>query len=104
MKVTLKVVTTLTAVLLASILQSTAIEGLQLSVQCTNVVLTWPSVEGETYIIQARTDIGTNGAWVFLTNSYPAASGTNMTCFVHTNVVAHPVCGPQTGGGGGSGG
>ncbi|HET7624596.1 MAG TPA: hypothetical protein VFM25_04965 [Verrucomicrobiae bacterium] len=39
-----------------------AIEGLKVSVQCSNVVLSWPSVEGETYIVQYRPDLTSTNA------------------------------------------
>ena len=47
------------ALLLASAVHTFAIEGLQISVQCSNVVLSWPSDEfsGETYIVQYRADL-----------------------------------------------
>ena len=90
------------ALLLASALQSFAIEGLQLSLQCSNVVLRWPSVAGDAYFVRYRPDLTTNSSWTILTNAYPAANGTNMTYFVHSNAVLNPNCGGN--GGGGSGG
>jgi hypothetical protein len=80
--------------LLASAIQSLAIEGLKLSLQCSNVVLHWPSVAGDAYFIRYRPDLTTNSSWTILTNAYPAASGTNMTYFVHSNALIVPVC-PQ---------
>lgn len=82
-------------------LSSAAVENLQISVRCPNVVLAWPSVEGETYIVQYRPTLDTNAAWVTLTNGLPAAAGTNWTWFVHSN---HKVCVTNgDSGGGGSG-
>lgn len=67
-----------------------AIEGLKLQIVCPDVVLTWPSVEGETYIVQCRPTLDTNSAWTTLTNSLPADTGTNLTTFVHSNRVDCP--------------
>lgn len=72
---------------LASVPQSHAIEGLKLQVRCPDVVLSWPSVEGETYIIQWRETLGTNTPWVTLANYWPAESSTNFTTFTHSNRV-----------------
>jgi hypothetical protein len=69
-----------------------AIENLTLSLQCSNVVLSWPGTVGDTYFVRCRPDLSTNSTWALLTNSYPAADGTNLTVFVHSNVVAHPDC------------
>lgn len=91
------------AVLLFSGNQLLGIEGLKLSVQSSNVVLEWPSVSGETYIVQHRPTLDTNIVWVTLTNSLPAAAATNRTFFVHSNVVEY-CSGSGGGGGGGSGG
>lgn len=64
-----------------------AIEGLKISVQSTNVVLSWPSVDdgSETYIIQYRPTLDTNSSWLTLTDNFPAALNTNLTFFIHTN-------------------
>src|SRR6266404_4870379 len=83
---------------LASAVQTFAIEGLQLSLQCSNVVLSWPSVEGETYIVQYRPTLDVSTPWQTLASSLPADVGTNLTFFTHSNIVQHPNCG----GGGGS--
>jgi len=87
---TLTVIAVIAAFFIAQ--SSFAIEGLKLSVQCSNVVLSWPSVEGQTYIIQYRPTLDPSNSWVTLTNSYPADSGTNITFFVHSNIVQNPVC------------
>lgn len=68
-----------------------AIEGLKLQIYCPDVVLSWPSVEGENYIVQHRETLSTNTPWVTLTNYLPAETGTNMTYFVHSNRVDCPV-------------
>ena len=83
------------ALLLASAVHTFAIEGLQISVQCSNVVLSWPSDEfsGETYIVQYRADLTSTNPWTTLTNYMPPDAGTNLTFFVHSNIVEHPNCG-----------
>ncbi|MBA4149503.1 MAG: hypothetical protein H0X66_15425 [Verrucomicrobia bacterium] len=79
-----------------------AIEGLTLTIQNrTNAVLTWPSIEGEDYIVQYRATLGTNDAWQTLTNYYPAFSGTNETTFIHVDAVCYPPVSEDGGGGGG---
>ncbi len=70
-----------------SIVSTFGIEGLTISLQCTNVVLGWPSVEGETYIVQHRATLDTNDTWETLTNFYPAFNGTNWTTFIHYDQV-----------------
>ena len=75
------------AALVASSASVSAIEGLQISVQCPDVVLGWPSTSGENYIVQWRPSLSTNTPWVTLTNSLPADWTTNWTVFVHSNQV-----------------
>jgi hypothetical protein len=92
---------------LASAVQTFAIEGLQLqvSLQSSNAVLSWPSQDGETYFVQYRPTIGTNDPWQTLTNSLPADSGTNITYFIHSNAVQFPtIVSTNNGGTNGSGG
>jgi hypothetical protein len=84
---------TAAAVVLASAAQSFAIEGLQISVQCSNVVLSWPSQNGESYIVQYRPDLVSTNPWITLTNYMPPDDGTNITIFVHSNVVKYAHCG-----------
>jgi hypothetical protein len=78
-------------VFLASAVHSQAIEGLKLSIQCSNVVLSWPSVPGETYIVQYRPALAT-GSWQTLTNNLPAAATPGLTTFVHYGVVSNANC------------
>jgi len=84
--------------LLVSAFHATAIEGLQISIQGSNAVLSWPSVTGQTYFVQYRPTLNTNDVWTTLTNTLPAATGTNWTSFVHSNSVQWPVLGTNTGG------
>lgn len=74
-------------VLLACTTQCFSIEGLQISVQCPDVVLGWPSTPGEYYIVQWRPTLDPSTPWVTLTNSLPADWSTNWTTFVHSNQV-----------------
>ena len=100
---TIKGITAAGTVLLASATQSLAIEGLQLSVHCPNVVLGWPSTSGEYYIVQWRTNLDPSTPWVTLTNSLPADGTTNWTIFMHSNQVQCSSGGTNNfGGGGGS--
>jgi hypothetical protein len=79
-------------VLLLAVVSSPAIEGLKLSVQCQDVVLTWPSVEGEIYIVQYRPTLDTNSTWETLIASLPAEAGATNTTFIHSNVVQMAKC------------
>ena len=67
-----------------------AIEGLKLQIRCPDVVLSWPSTNGETYLAQYRATLDTNSDWQTLTNYMPPATGTNLTAFVHSNRVDCP--------------
>jgi hypothetical protein len=93
MKAPIKGVVGAVAVILASAPHTPAIEGLRLSVQCSNVVLSWPSQEGETYIVQYRSDLTSTNSWATLTNYLPANIGTNLSFFIHSNLVRMANCG-----------
>ncbi len=83
------------------------IEGLKLRIHCPDVVLSWPSVEDETYMVQYRETLDTNSVWIWLTNSLPAEVGTNLTIFIHSNRVDCPtgqIFGMMFNGGGGGAG
>ena len=80
--------------------KSSAIEGPQLTVQSTNVVLSWPSTNTETYIIQYRPTLTAESSWATLEDFYPAASETNTTIFVHSNSVQYPLVSQSSGSGG----
>jgi hypothetical protein len=62
-------------------LQTLAIEGLKISVQSTNAVLSWPSTNIETYIAQYRKTLDVSSSWVTLTNYFPAATNATTTTF-----------------------
>lgn len=76
--------------LLVSAVHTPAIEGLKITIRCPDVVLSWPSIEGENYIVQWRETLNTNTPWVTLTNYLPAELGTNITTFTHSNRVDCP--------------
>jgi hypothetical protein len=87
---------------LASNKNCSAIEGLKISVQGSNVVLSWPSTNIETYLVRYRPDLSTNSTWTNLADFYPASSS-NITFFVQSNIVQYPlVFGGGTNDGGGS--
>jgi len=67
-----------------------AIEGLKIKIQCPHVVLSWPSANGEFYIVQYRPTLDPITPWQTLTNELPARAGTNTTYFVHSNRVDCP--------------
>lgn len=81
------------ALLLAPAVHTFAIEELKLSVQCSNVVLSWPSASNETYIVQYRPTLNAGVPWQTLTSSLPVRVGTNLTFYIHSNIVAYPNCG-----------
>jgi len=78
--------------LLCSALGTFGIENLQITVQCPNVVLSWSSKSGETYIVQYRPTLDASTPWVTLANNHPAAVGANLTTFTHADVI--PDCPP----------
>ena len=96
---TFKILTITCCLLLAFSTHTFAIEGLKVSVRCPDVILRWPSVEGETYIVQYRQTVDTNSSWITLTNYLPADAGTNLTFFVHSNQVQCASGGSGSGGG-----
>jgi hypothetical protein len=67
-----------------------AVEDLKLTIHCPDVVLSWPSVVGESYIVQHRETLSTNTPWVTLTNALFAEWGTNITTYTHANRVDCP--------------
>ena len=98
-----RILASIACLLFASTVPTFAIEGLKIKVHCPDVWLSWPSVDGETYIVQYRPTLDTNDTWVTLTNSLPADTGTNLTMFVHSNMVDCPpgqIFGMMSSGGG----
>jgi hypothetical protein len=100
-RISTKGITAAGVVLLASATPSLAIEGLQLSVQCPDVVLGWPSTPWENYIVQWRPTLNPSTPWVTLTNSLLADWTTNWTTFVDSNRVQCALGGTNSFSGGG---
>lgn len=84
MKTKIKMAVTLLAVW-CGVVRISAVEGLKIQVQGSDVILNWPSVEGETFLITYRSSYETNSAWGWLATNLAAATGTNQTTFIHTN-------------------
>ncbi|HWD92489.1 MAG TPA: hypothetical protein VG938_09070 [Verrucomicrobiae bacterium] len=70
-----------------------AIEGLTVSVQCTNVILSWPCLDdgSEQFIIQYRPTLQATDSWQTLETSLPAVYGTNQMWYTNYGVVLNPV-------------
>ena len=83
------------ALSLVSASSAFAIEGLQLLVQSTNAVLSWPSDydSGETFLVQYRPTLNPTDSWQTLADYLPADYGTNFTFFIHSNSVHYPPAG-----------
>ena len=75
----------------SSALHVLAIDGLRLSVQSSNVILSWPSVEGETYVVQYRQTLNPTDSWQTIAPSVSAAVGTNFTSYTDNGVVQYPL-------------
>jgi len=73
----------------APAIRSFAVDGLQLSVQSTNVSLAWPSTEGEIFVVQYRHTLSDTDQWQALAPSLPAATGTNFTSYTHYGIVQY---------------
>ncbi|MGH7951235.1 MAG: hypothetical protein ACREFE_04865 [Limisphaerales bacterium] len=80
-----------------------AIEGLQLSIQSSNAILSWPSSQtnGETFIVQYRQTLSATDSWQTLTDDLAAATDTNLTFFTNFNNVQYPAVGDDGTNGGG---
>jgi hypothetical protein len=81
--------------------RANAIEGLALSVQASNAILSWPSSPDEAYVVQFRPTLNSTSSWLTLTSSLSADAISNLTFYVHSNSVLYP---PPTGGGGSTNG
>ncbi len=86
-------IASLCVVTLLAARHASAIEGLQIAVHGPNVVLSWPSIPAETYIVQYTPDLLV--PWGCLTNSLPANQSGGMTTFTHSGIVNYPP--PPTG-------
>lgn len=83
------VIVSITTALITPV-RSFAVPDTKLAVYCPDVVLTWPSTNGQSFLIQTRPDLNPDTPWAWLTNFYPAAAGTNRTYFVHPNQMNCP--------------
>jgi hypothetical protein len=68
-------------------LPSQANTNFTLRVQGPNIVLRWTSVTNRIYLLEQRPTLTANTQWSELTNYYLAAMNTNVTTFVHSNIV-----------------
>jgi hypothetical protein len=80
-----------------------ALPDTRITVQGTNVVLTWPSATGQTFLVQYRTNLDPATVWTTLTNGLASASGTNRTAFTHKGAATFIACTSTNGGNGGGG-
>jgi hypothetical protein len=91
---TVKILAVITAIAVLCIAQSAlAIEQLQISVQCTNVVLRWPCLDdgSEQFFVQYRSTLSPTDSWQTLETSLPATYGTNEMYYTNWGVVLNPV-------------
>lgn len=64
-----------------------AVEGLQISANCPDIVLSWPSAQGQSFLVEFRPDLNPGTAWTTLTNYLLAAPANSHSTFVHSNQV-----------------
>jgi hypothetical protein len=76
------------AIIVASAIQSLAVDGLKISAQSSDIVLSWPSNPGQTYLILYTKSINPPVQWTVLATGYPAADNTNQTTFIHSGELA----------------
>lgn len=104
MKITTRGTLAITLTLLTSATAAFGVVDQTLQVQGTNLVLSWPSMGYEQYMIQGRPSLDPSTPWVVLTNAYPANS-TNRTAYVipccTLTALGWPSGGGWSGGGGG---
>jgi len=68
--------------------QTLAVDGLKISTQSSDVILSWPSMPGQTHLILFTTNL--LAPWTALTTGYPAAEATNKTTFIHYGQIPIP--------------
>jgi hypothetical protein len=90
---------TAAALMLSSSDHLLAVDGLSIEQSGADIVLSWPSVPGETYAVLYNPSLSSDSQWSVLVGSLPAASGTDTTTFVHEGV--NPTGQMLVGGGGG---
>ena len=72
-----------------------AVGDLQISLQGTNVVLSWASTNSDYYLVQYSTNLHSSHPWQTLTNWMPGSDGTN-TVFVHSGAFHIPTVSPDS--------
>src|ERR1700744_1856746 len=76
---------------------ASALTNTMIAVSGTNIVLSWPSLGYESYLIQYRQTLSETDSWSTVTNAYPANGSTTSTFTLYGLVPP-----PNTAGGGGS--
>ena len=84
-------------VLLGSCRLSHALTNTMIAVSGTNIILYWPSIGYETYLIQYRPTLDPSTPWCDLTNDYPANSD-RFTTYTLNGIVSPPSTGGSAGG------
>ncbi len=79
-------------VLLRSAPSGHAIQGTGISIQGADVILNWPSVEGQRYVVRYSPVMNDNPPWVVLQH-VPGAVGTNRTSYTHASIAQFAVSG-----------
>lgn len=74
---------TLAVALLVTAQTALGVTGVQLTIQGSDVVLTWPSQPCRIYIVGHRTAFSPTTPWTFLTTALPASAGSETT-FTHS--------------------
>lgn len=69
-----------------------ALPDTRITIQGTNVTLTWPSASGQTFLVQYRTNLDNATPWTTLTNGLAAVTGTNRTGFTHKGAATFIAC------------
>ncbi|MBQ7589421.1 MAG: hypothetical protein IJU47_01880 [Verrucomicrobia bacterium] len=83
------------ALLLTGVAGLQAVGDLQISLQGTNVVLSWASTNSDYYLVQYSTNLHSSHPWQTLTNWMPGSDGTN-TVFVHSGAFHVPTVSPDS--------
>jgi hypothetical protein len=70
------------------LLSAQAVDGLKISIQDgKDVLLRWPSVPGQTYLILHTKSLTAPIQWTVLATEYPATEATNETTYIHYDQV-----------------
>jgi hypothetical protein len=80
-----------TSVFILPAISGFAVDGLQIQThQETNVMLRWPSIPGQTFLVLHTTNLNEPVTWTVLESGYPAAEATNETVFTHAGQLPRP--------------